>query len=164
MAKVEKTIVTPAGYAQPLWVKGDTVSNSYRDEIGKYIADLLLTYHSKNAEIQFTQALNYAHPSQHSILSARFKSDADRIKRNQLSNVFYRMHSHVMADSIVLTGEEVRMVGSQVVGRETKKYKLELEYSNGKMWLGGFYEVEQDATTGLYTKVGVMDSANAGGK
>jgi conjugal transfer pilus assembly protein TraE len=149
----EKTIITPANYTQTMWVKGDEVSNSYKDEVAKYLVDLLLTYHSQNAEAQFSSVLNYAHPSQYNILKARFGAEALRAERNQLSNIFYRLGSHVMDDSVVLTGEERRMVGTQVVATEIKSYKIEMDYQNGKMYLNGFYEVVQNPTTGEYSKV-----------
>ncbi len=68
-----------------------------------------------------------------------------------------------MEDSVVLTGEERRMVGTQVVATEIKSYKIEMEYQNGKMFLTGFYEVVQNPTTGLYSKVVDNDGIEAMG-
>lgn len=159
----EKTIITPAKYTQTMWVKGNEVSNSYKDEVAKYLVDLLLTYHSQNARAQFKSVLNYAHPSQYNILKAKFGAEAVRAERNQLSNIFYRLGSHVMENSVVLTGEERRMVGTQVVATEIKSYQIEMEYQNGKMFLNGFYEVVQNPTTGVYSKVVDGDGSEAMG-
>ena len=72
--------------------------------------------------------------------------DVDRISRNDISSVFYLMGIHIKKNAAVLVGEQLGMVGSQVVSKNKKSYKIDFDYDGGKLTIVGFNEVIKNSS------------------
>lgn len=136
----EKTIIVPAGFNTPFTVEGNKVSPEYIEQMGRYFGNLLLTFHERNAQAQFDTVLRYTHPSAYSELKTQFDVDVDRIRRNDISSVFYLMKIYVKGNVAIITGELNGLVGSQLVSKRQKSYELAFNY-DGDLTILSFKEV-----------------------
>ena len=137
----EKTIIVPPDLEKSFFVKGDELSPEYIEQMAKYFSQLLLTYHKQNAQSQFNTILRHTNPLVYGEMNTRFLIEVERILRNDISSVFYLMGIHIKNNSAVLIGEQLGMVGSQVVSKNKKTYQINFNYDSGKLTIVGFNEV-----------------------
>ena len=142
----EKTIIVPPELEKSFFVRGNEVSPEYIEQMAKYFSQLLLTYHKQNAQSQFNTILRHTNPAVYGEMNTRFLMDVDRISRNDISSVFYLMGIHIKKNAAVLVGEQLGMVGSQVVSKNKKSYKIDFDYDGGKLTIVGFNEVIKNSS------------------
>lgn len=143
----EKTIITPPVLEKAFWVQGEKVAPEYLEMMATFFAGLALSYTKDNIEGQVALFLRYTDPEAHGELATRLNAEADKIKRNNLSSVFYPVEVRVREKSqqIAITGDLVTMVGEQVTGRRRTVFSLRLTYRNGRLFVAEFNEASDEA-------------------
>lgn len=141
----EKTIVTPPVVTKAFWVKGDEISKEYIEQMADYFSQQLLTYQVDTAQSRFDTVLHFVDAQHYAEMKSRLGSDAERIKRNEMSSVFYSQGIHIKEKSAIITGELVGMVGEQIVSRAQKNYEIKFAYNNGALTIESFQEVQLEA-------------------
>ncbi len=154
----EKTIVTPPVVTKAFWVRGDEISKEYIEQMADYFSQQLLTYQVDTAESRFDTVLHFVDPQHYAEMKSKLGSDAERIKRNEMSSVFYSQGIHIKDKSAVITGELVGMVGEQIVSRAQKHYEIKFAYNNGVLTIESFTEVQLEPGSDI---VATESSANA---
>ena len=143
----EKTIVTPPVLEKAFWVQGEKVAPEYLEMMATFFAGLALSYTKDNIEGQVALFLRYTDPEAHGELATRLNAEAEKIRRNNLSSVFYPVEVRVREKSqqIAITGDLVTMVGEQVTGRRRAVFALRLHYRNGRLFVAEFKESQDEA-------------------
>lgn len=139
----EKTIVTPPHFEKPFSVTANEVSPEYTEQMARYFAYLLLTYQPNTAEAQFQDVVRYAHPSVHSGMQTNFMLDVERIRRNNISSVFYPMGIHVSDTVATVRGEQAVFIGSQLVNKREMVYRFEFVYDGGQFSFISYNELKK---------------------
>lgn len=158
MDKSQKIVVTPPDFERPFWVKGGEASTEYIESMARYFSQLMLSYNRDNAKSQFEVFLKFANPEFYGLLKNKLYEDVERIKVKEISSAFYLMSIHVKKQTAVVGGEQVTMMGSQIVARSQKYYEFKMQYTSAGLSVLGFSEVkpESDASDN-YQKVDHKD-------
>lgn len=143
----EKTIVTPPVIEKAFWVQGAQVAPEYLEMMATFFAGLALSYTRDNIEGQTALFLRYTDPTAFGELSTRLSTEAEKIKRNNLSSVFYPVEVRVRekTQQVSVTGDLVTMVGEQITGRRRATFALRLTYRNGRLFVSEFNEATDEA-------------------
>ena len=143
----EKTIVTPPVLEKAFWVQGEKVAPEYLEMMATFFAGLALSYTKDNIEGQVALFLRYTDPVAHGELATRLNAEAEKIRRNNLSSVFYPVEVRVRdkTQQVAITGDLVTMVGEQVTGRRRAVFALRLSYRNGRLFVAEFNEATDEA-------------------
>lgn len=142
----EKTIVTPMTLSRPFTVQGDSISDSYYEQMAKYFSNELLTYQKSNARARFEGVLKYVDPLVYNEMRGRFMMEADRIQRANISSVFHPTKLRIKSGTAYITGEQLGMIGESVVSRGEKTYSMGMSYEDSALTITGFNEVRQTPT------------------
>lgn len=86
--KHEKTILVPAQISKSFWVQGDEVSKEYLEEMGVYMAKLLLDLSPGNVVHNHKALLRYASPEAYGSLKKQFLKEEEDYASLQLSTHF----------------------------------------------------------------------------
>lgn len=142
----EKTIITPPVIEKAFWVHGNKVSPEYLEMMATYFAGLALTYTKDNIEGQTALFLRFTDPEAHGVLSAQLSAEAEKIRRNNLSSVFYPVQVRVRDQDqrVAVTGDLVTMVGEQITGRRRATFALHMSYRNGRLYVAEFRESDNE--------------------
>lgn len=140
----EKTIVVPPHFDRPFSVRGDELSASYIEQMGRYFAQLLLSYQKQTARGQFDAALQYFDPRVYGEVKARLHAEADRIEHNDISSVYHITSMDIRGRSAVITGEQIGIVGKKIVHRTPKSYSMTFRYTEGQLYIARFDEAAID--------------------
>ncbi|HUX79577.1 MAG TPA: type IV conjugative transfer system protein TraE [Alphaproteobacteria bacterium] len=118
LIKSERTILVPPHITKTLWVEGGTVSKEYLEEMGVYIAKLLLDLSPSSFSYNHTTLLKYATPETYGALKKQLMDDGEHYTKLQLSTHFKpaqvsanpkTMHVNVKGTLIsYMAGKEVR--------------------------------------------------------
>ena len=139
----EKTIVAPPVLEKSFWVHGDEVSPEYLEQMALFFAGLALTYHPDNVDDQVRLFLRYADPAVYGALASRLEADAEKVRRNNLSSVFYPQEVRIKGRRVALTGQLATFVGRKSVETRQGVFRFRFEYRGGRLFVSGFEEVER---------------------
>ena len=140
----EKTIVVPPNLERPFTVQGEEVSQDYLIQLGEWFSALALSYTPKSIEYRRQLFLRYAAPESYSALKSEFESESQRIKRNEMSALFFPVDARVKGLYVAITGDQVQRVGKEVVGEKRVTYRLQLRLSGGFPHIIEFIEVDRE--------------------
>jgi conjugal transfer pilus assembly protein TraE len=85
----ERIVITPPTINKTFWVQRDAVSASYLYEMGDYAAGLMLNITPSNIDYKKEAVLAHTSPSFHGVLKTRMELEADRIRRDNATLVFW---------------------------------------------------------------------------
>lgn len=140
----EKTIVTPPEIRKPFSVQGEEVSPEYLEQMAPWFAGLALTYNPDNIDYQIRQFLSYADPRAYGELAARLESDAEKVRRNQMSSVFHAREVRIRGRQVAVTGTLMTLVASKSTGQREATFLIEFNYRSGRLTVRRFLEVQSD--------------------
>jgi conjugal transfer pilus assembly protein TraE len=141
----EKTIVIPPLFEKPFWVHGDEVSPEYLEQMAVFFASLALTYNPDNIGHQVNLFLRHADPRGYGALAAKLEGDANRIRRNRLSSVFYPQEIRLSAQQAALTGQLTTLVGNKQTEQRQATFLIRFAYRSGRLFVSKFSEVQDSA-------------------
>jgi conjugal transfer pilus assembly protein TraE len=114
--KSERIILVPPHITKTLWVEGGTVSKEYLEEMGLYMAKLLLDLSPTSFSYNHETLLKYATPEAYGALKKQFLEDGDTYTKLQLSTHF--KPTEVTANPSKLHVEVKGSLTSYVAGKE----------------------------------------------
>jgi type IV conjugative transfer system protein TraE len=145
LKKNEKTIIVPSSFNKPFSVTGTEYSNEYKEQMAKYVLQLLLTFQPNNVKYQFNEVLRYVHPSAYATMRAKLSTEASQIVTNGSSSVFYISSITTDGNTVSIKGELVGSVGDQIVSRQTNEFKVTISTQDG-FYIMGWAKVIPDGT------------------
>ncbi|HEX7650840.1 MAG TPA: type IV conjugative transfer system protein TraE [Noviherbaspirillum sp.] len=141
----ERTIVVPPSIDKTFWVTKDRVSKSYLEQMGSFIAWLILDVSPASVDWKKDILLNYVAPDQYGAMKSRQEIEAERLKRINASTFFLpqQLVASEANQTVVIRGRLRTQVNGQDTATETKAYLAEFRYAGGRMHLHAFKEISQ---------------------
>ncbi len=130
LGKSQKIILVPPHITKSFWIKGDEVSKEYLEEIGVYMAKLLLDLSPANLNHNHQVLLRYATPEAYGQLEKQFLEEKSQYESLQLTTHF--KPSSVMAKPDTLEVEVKGTLTSYVAAKEVKSSQalLKLKFAD----------------------------------
>lgn len=143
--KQDRIVVVPPSLEKPFWIEGSRVSNSYLEQHGVFLGELLLNRSVESAPQQRAILLRQASPEFISALKVKLVQEEETLKKQGASYAFFPTGVEVDGPSmrVRLTGDRVFFVGGQQVSCKRESYTLSLKVSGGRVLLNGVTSSEQ---------------------
>ena len=138
-----RTVVVPPSINKSFWVTRDKASREYLEQMGSFIAWLVLDVTPASIDWKKDILLGYVEPEQHGELKARQELEAARLKRINASTSFMpqQLVPSEDAQSVVVRGRLRTLVNGLETANDLKAYLVEFSYGGGRMHLKTFKEV-----------------------
>lgn len=142
-----RTVVVPPSINKSFWVERDKASAEYLEQMGSFIAWLVLDVTPASIDWKKDVLLGYVEAEQHGALKTRQELEAMRLKRINASTAFMpqQLVPSEDAQSIVVRGRLRTLVNGQETANDLKAYLVEFSYAGGRMHLKTFKEVPNAA-------------------
>ena len=142
-----RTLVVPPSINKSFWVERDKASVEYLEQMGSFIAWLVLDVTPVSIDWKKDILLSYVSPEEHGTLKTRQELEATRLKRINASTAFMPQQLVPSEDtqSIVVRGRLRTLVNAQETSNELKAYLVEFSYAGGRVHLKTFKEVPNAA-------------------
>lgn len=132
----ERTVIKAAGTGKTFWVEDDRASREYLEEMSVWFAQTALTVSPESVDYQGERFLRYTSPRARGALKTRLALDAERIKRNDASQVFYLTKGIVVDEKgmqTAVSGSLVTLIGDQRVKTEDKTFRIRFAMESGEI-------------------------------
>ncbi len=141
----ERTIVVPPSIDKTFWITKDHASHEYLEQMGAFIAWLILDVAPASIDWKKDVLLNYVAPDQHGAMKSRQEVEAERLKRINASTSFLpqQLVANETSQSVVVRGRLRTQVNGQDTAAETKAYLAEFQFVGGRIHLKAFKETSQ---------------------
>lgn len=140
-SKNERTVIIPT-VGPSFWVEEGRVSNTYLEQMGMFLADMLLNRSPADVDKKNQTILEYVHPAFYHEIRKQLVQERENIVKDDQSFLFRAERHYVDAakGSFVIEGEFLVFVGKvgeipACAQQERKKYNLFFECLNGKLLL-----------------------------
>ncbi len=141
----ERTVIVPPSIEKSFWVTKDRVSKTYLEQMGSFVAWLILDVTPASIDWKRDILLNYVAPDQYGAIKSRQELEAERLKRINASTFFLPQQLVANEDdqTLVIRGRLRTQVNGQDTATETKAYMVEFQYTGGRIHLKTFKEISQ---------------------
>lgn len=142
---MERTIVVPPTIDKSFWVTRERVSREYLEQMGSFVAWLILDVTPASIDWKKDILLNYVAPDQHGAMQSRQEIEAERLRRINASTFFLPQQLVPNEDkqTVAIRGRLRTQVNGQETATETRAYLAEFQYAGGRMHLKSFKEMPQ---------------------
>jgi len=142
-----RTLVVPPSINKSFWVERDRASSEYLEQMGSFIAWLILDVTPASIDWKKEILLGYVEPDQHGAMKTRQELETTRLKRINASTVFMpqQLVPSEDAQTVVVRGRLRTLVNGQETANDPKAYLVEFSYAGGRMHLKTFKEVPSAA-------------------
>ena len=138
-----RTVVVPPSINKSFWVTRDKASNEYLEQMGSFIAWLVLDVTPASVDWKKDILLGYVEPEQHGELRTRQDLEAARLKRINASTFFMpqQLVPSEDAQTVIVRGRLRTQVNGLETANDLKAYLVEFSYSGSRMHLKTFKEM-----------------------
>jgi len=138
-----RTVVVPPSLNKTFWVTRDQASNEYLEQMGSFIAWLVLDVTPASIDWKKDILLGYVEPDQYGPLRTRQEVEAERLKRINAATVFapQQLVPSEEGQSIVIRGRLRTLVNGFETANDLKAYRVEFSYAGARMHLKSFKEI-----------------------
>jgi conjugal transfer pilus assembly protein TraE len=138
-----RTVVVPPTLHKTFWVAGDKASNEYLEQMGSFIAWLVLDVTPSTIDWKKDMLLGYVDPAQYGALKTRQEVEAERLKRINAATAFapQQLVASEAAQSLVVRGRLRTLVNGHETGNEAKAYRIAFSHAGARMHIVSFQEV-----------------------
>ncbi|THF64942.1 type IV conjugative transfer system protein TraE [Pseudothauera nasutitermitis] len=139
----ERTVIVPPTIDKSFWVTRDKASGAYLEQMGSFIAWLVLDVSPGTIDWKKDILLTYVDPAQHGALKARQEVEAERLKRINAATAFAPEQLVPSEDgqNVVIRGRLRTLVNGFETSNDPKAYLVEFGYAGTRMHLRTFKEV-----------------------
>lgn len=135
-----RTVLVPTALSQEVTVKGRSLDKAYLEELGLDVAPLVLTVNPRSIGTTRDRLLRITHPATHGEVGQRIDLEAERLRRNNASQVFWP--NQVLADPdrqrVAVMGVLSTYINDRKTSDDTRAYVAEFEWSGSRLWLRDF--------------------------
>lgn len=148
----EHTVITPPVVRESFWIDSAHASPVYLQEMSTYFVLLVNNISPSNVDYQQSLFINFVEPSVQGAFKQQLGLQALRVKRNQLSTMFYISGFKIDASTnkVVVIGRLNSLIGEKLVSSQQKAYRLSFQIINSKLYIVAYGEVNQDNPWGDY--------------
>ena len=138
-----RTVVVPPSIDKTFWVTRDKASSEYLEQMGSFIAWLVLDVTPASIDWKKEILLGYVEPEQYGPLKTRQEVEAERLKRINAATVFapQQLVPSEEGQSVVIRGRLRTLVNGFETANDLKAYRVEFSYAGARMHLKSFKEV-----------------------
>jgi conjugal transfer pilus assembly protein TraE len=139
----ERTVVVPPSIDKSFWVTKDHASREYLEQMGSFIAWLILDVTPASIDWKKDILLNYVAPDQYGAMQSRQDLEAERLRRINASTFFLPQQLVANEDdqSTTVRGRLRTQVNGLDTTTQTKTYRVEFQYTGGRIHLKAFKEI-----------------------
>lgn len=138
-----RTVIVPPSINKTFWVSGDKASSEYLEQMGAFIAWLILDVTPATIDWKKDLLLGYVDPAQYGPLKTRQEAEAERLKRINATTAFLPQQLVASEDtqSLVVRGRLRTLVNGYETANDLKAYRIEFAHSGARMHVISFKEV-----------------------
>ena len=138
-----RTVVVPPSIDKSFWVSRDKASSEYLEQMGSFIAWLVLDVTPSSIDWKKGVLLGYVEPGQYGALKTRQEVEAERLKRINASTLFMpqQLVPSEDAQTVVVRGRLRTLVNGFETGNDLKAYLVEFSFNGARMHLKTFKEL-----------------------
>lgn len=138
-----RTVVVPPSLSKTFWVSGDRASSEYLEQMGSFIAWLILDVTPSTIDWKKDILLSYVDPAQYGALKTRQEVEAERLKRISAATAFAPQQLVASEDtqSLVVRGRLRTLVNGYETANDLKAYRIDFGHAGARMHVLGFKEV-----------------------
>jgi conjugal transfer pilus assembly protein TraE len=142
-----RTVVVPPSINKSFWVTRDKASSEYLEQMGSFVAWLVLDVTATSIDWKRDMLLSYVEPAAQGDLKIRQDLEASRLKRINASTYFapQQLVPNEDSQSVVVHGRLRTLVNNLETAADLKSYRVEFAFSGGRMHLKAFKEVPLEA-------------------
>jgi len=139
----ERTIVVPPTLEKSFWVSGDAVSREYLEQMGAFVAWLVLDVSPSSIRWKTDTLLGYVEPDQYATLKTQQELEATRLQRLNASTSFLPQQLVANEDEqqVVIRGRLRTQVNAVETSNAAKAYRVQFRYDGGRIQLRTFQEM-----------------------
>ena len=138
-----RTVVVPPSIEKSFWVSRDKASSEYLEQMGSFIAWLVLDVTPSSIDWKKGVLLGYVEPGQYGALKTRQEVEAERLRRINASTFFMpqQLVPSEDAQTVVVRGRLRTLVNGFETGNDLKAYLVEFSFNGARMHLKTFKEL-----------------------
>ena len=138
-----RTVVVPPSLNKSFWVTRDQASNEYLEQMGSFVAWLVLDVTPASIDWKKDMLLGYVEPAQYGPLKTRQEVEAERLKRINAATEFapQQVVASEAAQSVVIRGRLRTLVNGFETANDLKAYRVEFSYGGARMHVKSFQEM-----------------------
>ena len=138
-----RTVVVPPSLSKSFWVTNDRASSEYLEQMGSFVAWLILDVTPSTIDWKKDILLGYVDPAQYGPLKTRQEVEAERLKRINAATAFAPQQLVASEDtqSLVVRGRLRTQVNGYETANDLKAYRIEFGHAGARMHVIGFKEV-----------------------
>jgi conjugal transfer pilus assembly protein TraE len=138
--KDDRTIFMPPVLDKPFSIHGSSYSASYYEQMGLFLANLLLTKTAETAEHQHQLLFKYVDPELLGVFIRDLMDEVETLKKDNAGYVFYPIETKVNLGnhSVLIKGERHTYVGTQRIDVSKESYRLMFVQRGHLLYLRNF--------------------------
>ncbi|WP_431257670.1 type IV conjugative transfer system protein TraE [Roseateles chitinivorans] len=138
-----RTVVVPPSINKSFWVTRDRASVELLEQMGSFIAWLVLDVSPSSIDWKKDLLLGYVDPLQHGALKTRQEVESERLKRINAATSFapQQLVASEASQSLVVRGRLRTLVNGFETANELKAYRIDFGYAGARMHVAAFKEV-----------------------
>ena len=159
----ERTVIVPPGLNKSFWVTSSKASSEYLEQMGSFVAWLILDVSPATIDWKKDALLSYVDPEVYGVMKTRQDLEAERIKRLSASTYFLPQQIVPSEDtqSVVVRGRLRTQINGQETNSDLKAYLVHFHYAGGRIHLQTFKEIPDDQKSTMQTTAADGSAARA---
>lgn len=143
LAGRERTIVVPPTLEKSFWVSGHAVSREYLEQMGAFVAWLVLDVSPASIRWKTDTLLGYVEPDQYAALKTQQELETGRLQKLNASTNFLPQQLVANEDEqqVLIRGRLRTQVNAVETSNVAKAYRVQFRYDGGRIQLRSFQEV-----------------------
>jgi conjugal transfer pilus assembly protein TraE len=136
----ERVVVTPPQITKSFWVSGERVSSAYLEQMGGYVAWLMLDLTPASVGWKKDALLSFVAPEDYQALKLQMELEAERLRKINGSTYFQlqQLEPDEDAQTVLLTGRLRTLVNGQETSLLQKRFRVAFQYRGGRTQLKTF--------------------------
>ena len=138
-----RTVVVPPSISKSFWVTSERASREYLEQMGSFVAWLILDVTPSTIDWKKDILLGYVDPAQYGLLKTRQEVEAEHLKRINAATAFapQQLVASEETQSLVVRGRLRTLVNGYETANDLKAYRIEFGHAGARMHVIGFKEV-----------------------
>lgn len=138
-----RTVVVPPTINKSFWVTRDKASVELIEQMGSFVAWLILDVSPSSIDWKKDLLLGYVDPGQYGALKTRQEVEAERLKRINAATTFspQQLVASEESQSLVVRGRLRTLVNGFETANDLKAYRIEFGFAGARMHVAAFKEV-----------------------
>lgn len=139
----DRIVVTPPSIDKTFWVSKERVSSAYLEQMGSFIAFLVLDVSPQSIDWKKTMLLQYVSPDIYGALQTRQDLEADRLRRLNATTQFSvaQLLPDEEAMNVTLKGRLATFINGARTSDVDKEYVAEFEFKGNRVQIRNFREI-----------------------